>query len=170
MARLRDATGETIHLVVPDVPDLVVVARVDGTNSLRTFLPLGTHAPLFATATGRALLSAMTDEQVADVLDMGLKRYTESTLVDRREVVRAIEQARERGYAVNSAEWRAETAAIGVPIVSRAGAPVAAVAVSMPRTKYEEADLPALADLVMAAGRRIADQLQDWQQGDTWIG
>lgn len=170
LIRLRDATGETIHLVIPDSPDLVVVARVDGTKSLRTFLPLGIHAPMHATASGRALLSAMTDAEVAEVLDVGLAQFTPSTLHDRKEILEEIERTRERGYALNAAEWRSDIAAIGVAILSRVGVPVAALAVSMPLSRYEQSDQAAVADLAKSAARRISDQLQDWQQGETWLG
>lgn len=170
LTRLRDATGETVHLVIPDSRDLVVVARVDGTNSLRTFLPLGTHAPLHATASGRAILAAMTDAEVAEVLEAGLDQYTASTLHERAEILREIEQTRKRGYAINAAEWRSDIAAIGVPIVSRAGVPVAALAISMPLSRYENLDLPDVASAVIDTARRISEQLQDWQQGDTWLG
>ena len=167
---LRDATGETVHLVVPDPPDLVVVLRIDGTNSLRTFLALGTHAPLHATASGRALLGAMSDAEVSDVLDAGLSSFTASTLRDREEVLREIERTRARGYAVNVGEWRPDIAAIGVPVVSRTGVPLAAVAISMPVTRYAELDLPTVTDLVISCARRISEQLQDWQHSDTWLG
>jgi len=170
LTALRDATGETVHLVVPDAPDLVVVARVDGTHSLRTFLPLGTHAPLHATASGRALLSAMTDEQIAEILGERLDRFTPSTVHDRAEVLAEIERTRERGYALNAAEWRSDIAALGVPILSRVGAPTAALAISMPLSRYTTTDVAAMAELAIAAARRISDQLHNWQQSDTWLG
>lgn len=167
---LRDATGETVHLVVPDVPDLVVVARIDGTNSLRTFLALGTRAPLATTASGRALLSAMPDEEVTAVLDAGLEQFTPTTLASREEVLAEIARTRERGYALNAAEWRSDIAAIGVPIRTRAGTALAAVAISMPLSRYQDADVPALADLARAAAERIGEQLQAWQQSGAWVG
>lgn len=165
---LRDATGETVHLVVPDPPDLVVVLRIDGTNSLRTFLALGTHAPLHATASGRALLAAMTDAEVSDVLDAGLSTFTPSTLHDRAEVLREIERTRARGYAVNVGEWRPDIAALGVAVVSRTGLPVAAVAISMPVTRYAELDVPAIAESVIGAARRISEHLAEGRHSDTW--
>jgi DNA-binding IclR family transcriptional regulator len=169
LTKLRDATGETIHLVVPDGRELVVVGRVDGTHSVRTFLPLGTHAPLFATASGRALLSAMGDEEVAAVLEGDLASFTASTVHDRAEVWREIERSRERGYALNAAEWRSDTAALGVPICSPRGTVVAAVAISMPLTRFEDADLGELSQLAIDCAKRITEQLHIWEQGDTWI-
>jgi len=170
MQQLRAAVGETVHLVVPDPPDLVVVARADGTNALRTFLQLGSHAPLHATASGRAILAAMSDDAVADVLDAGVQKYTDSTLFTRDAVLDEIERTRERGYAVNAAEWRTDIAAVGAAILTRAGAPVAGLAISMPLSRYEESDLREVGELAKESARNITEQVADWQQSDTWLG
>jgi IclR family transcriptional regulator, acetate operon repressor len=161
MAKIRDATGETVHLGVPDEQELVIIARLDGTHSLRTFLPLGAWAPLHATASGRALLAAMPDEAVDEILDRGLARYTSRTLVERGEVWRAVRTARERGYATNAAEWRSDIAAIGTSIVSARGRPLAAFAISMPFSRFQEMDHARIAELAIEAARRVQGALRD---------
>lgn len=169
LAGLRDATGETVHLVVPDPPELVVVLRLDGTGSLRTFLELGTRAPLHATASGRALLAAMPAHEVARVLDAGLGTYTPTTLDDRDRVLHELEATRARGWAVNVGEWRRDIAALGAPVLSRTGQPLAAVAISMPVTRYAELDVSAVAELLRTAARRVGELHQD-SAGDSRFG
>lgn len=161
MARIRDETGETVHLSVPDEDELVVIARLDGTHSLRTFLPLGARAPLHATASGRAMLAAMRDDDVDAVLDRGINRYTKRTIVDRDRVWREIRLVRRRGYATNAAEWRHETGAIGTSIGSARGRPLAAFAVSMPYGRYQVADRAGIAALAVDAARRVSETLRD---------
>lgn len=161
MARIRDETGETVHLSVPDEGELVIIARLDGTHSLRTFLPLGARAPLHATASGRAMLAAMPDDDVDAVLDRGINRYTKRTIVDRERVWREIRLSRRRGYATNAGEWRAETGAIGAPIGSAPGRSLAALAVSMPYRRYQIADRAAIAALAVDAVRRVSEVLRE---------
>jgi IclR family transcriptional regulator, acetate operon repressor len=161
MAKIRDATGETVHLGVPDEGELVIIARLDGTHSLRTFLPLGARAPLHATASGRALLAAMPDAVVEDILGRGLARYTSRTLAERDDVWRAVLEARERGYATNAAEWRSDIGAIGTSIVSAGGHPVAAFAVSMPYSRFQELDHARIAGLTIEAARRVQQALRE---------
>jgi len=161
MAHIRDRTGETVHLAVPEADELVVIARLDGTHSLRTFLPLGARAPLYATASGRAMLAAMSDEEVDAVLGRGLQRFTKRTLVDKRRVRRQIDLARRRGYATNAGEWRTDIAAIGASIGSMAGGPLAALSISMPYSRYQAIDRPQIADLVIAAAHRVSEELRD---------
>jgi IclR family transcriptional regulator, acetate operon repressor len=161
MARIRDVTGETVHLSVPDEDELVIIARLDGTHSLRTFLPLGSRAPLHATASGRAMLAAMPDDDVDAVLDRGLNRYTKRTIVDRERLWREIRLVRRRGYATNAAEWRAETGAVGASIDSAAGRPLAAFAVSMPYSRYQVVDRTGVAALAVDAARRVSVTLRE---------
>lgn len=161
MTCIRDALGETVHLTVPDETNLVVIAHLDGTNSLRTFLALGTRAPLHATAGGRAMLSAMGDAEVNRLLDQGIEAYTDRTTLDRDAIWAEITSARERGYAINSAEWRTHIAAIASPIVSRSGQVLAAISISMPMSRYQEIDHAEAGALTMASCRRIATELTD---------
>ena len=161
MRSLRDATGETVHLAVPEQDELVIVARLDGTHSLRTFLPLGARAPLHATASGRAMLAEMADEDVDAVLDRGLQRYTKRTLVDRQRVWREVMLARKRGYGTNAGEWRADIAAIGAAIGSLTGRPLAALSISMPLKRYQAASHSHIAGLAIEAADRVRRELRD---------
>jgi IclR family acetate operon transcriptional repressor len=155
MRRVRDATNETVHLGVPDGGELVIVSRLDGTLPIRTFLQLGTRAPLQSSAGGRAMLAAMTDEAIESILEQGTKRFTERTIVDRDEIWAEIKRTRERGYALNAGEWRQGIGAVGAAVLSREGTPQAGISMSMPLARWDEADLPQLAGLLMEAARRI---------------
>jgi IclR family transcriptional regulator, acetate operon repressor len=161
MGHIRDQTGETVHLAVPEENELVIIARLDGTHSLRTFLPLGARAPMHATASGRAMLAAMPDTAVEAVLDRGVRRYTKRTVLDRGRVWREIRLARKRGYATNAGEWRNEIAAIGTSIEARAGAPLAAFAISMPLSRYQKVDRARIAELAMRAAARVSRALRE---------
>jgi IclR family transcriptional regulator, acetate operon repressor len=161
MGHIRDETGETVHLAVPEQHELVIIARLDGTHSLRTFLPLGARAPMHATASGRAMLAAMPDGDVETVLDRGLSRYTKRTVVDRDRVWREVRLARKRGYATNSGEWRTDIAAIGTSIGSMAGRPLAAFAISMPLSRFQKVDRTRIAELAIDSATRVSRALRE---------
>jgi DNA-binding IclR family transcriptional regulator len=157
MRDIRDATGETVHLGVGQDDHLVIIGRVDGTRSLRAYIPVGTRAPLIASASGRAWLSALPDADVEALLERGITRYTDDTITDVDEVRRKIKLARERGFAVNEGEWREAIAAIGTVILSPDGRPLATMALSMPLARYREMDVSETAALLQTAARRTAD-------------
>ena len=138
MRALRDRYGETVHLTVPDGADVVVISRIDGTNSLRTFLELGVRAPMLSTAGGRAMLSAMPDEVLDELLARGARRHTDRTKLDAKSIRAEVQRCRDRGYATNEAEWRADIAAIAAPVVGRSGRVIAAISISMPHARLAE--------------------------------
>ncbi|GAA1862337.1 IclR family transcriptional regulator domain-containing protein [Brevibacterium marinum] len=155
MNGVRDVIGETMHLLMLDGLDHVVVARVDGTNPIRTFLELGTRPMFHSTSSGRSLLSVMAEADVAEILD----REAREQDFDRAEVLDEVRLTRERGYALNHAEWRTNIAAVGVPVVTQQGVPLAAISISMPLTSFLEHDHERVGRLLVEAGARITESL-----------
>ena len=141
---LRDTYRETVHLTVADGDHVIVIARVDGTNSLRTFLEVGTQAPILNSAGGRAILSRMAPEITQGLLEQPIQAHTSATITDREVIKAQVEEARERGYATNEAEWRSGIAAIAAPIVAPDGEVLGAVSLSMPTSRYQTLDVPAV--------------------------
>lgn len=162
LTELRDAYGETVHLTVPDFPTVLVVTRVDGTNSLRTFLELGTRAPMASSAAGRAVLSVSSPDLLEALLARPIERHTEVTLQDHEEVRRLVAQAREDGWAVNRGEWRSGIAAVAAPVVAAEGAVLGAVSLSMPAARLEELDIAAVGARVATMCRQLA--------AESWAG
>ena len=155
MNGVRDVIGETMHLLMLDGLEHVVVARVDGTNPIRTFLELGTRPAFHSTSSGRSLLSVMDESDVREVLD----RESKDQGFDRAEVLEEIRMTRERGYALNHAEWRTNIAAVGVPVMTQQGVPLAAISVSMPMTSFLEHDHDQVGRLLIDASARITESL-----------
>jgi IclR family acetate operon transcriptional repressor len=151
MVRLRDAVNETIHLSVPDALQcMVVVDRVDCDHPVRTFHTIGDNSPLHATAVGRAVLAHLPKQDVEELIAGGLERYSDTTPADPDALRAELDRIRSDGYAVNRNQYRPGVCAIAAPILDEEGTPLAAVAVSMPESRYDEDQLPEW-------GRRVAE-------------
>ena len=149
MIRLRDKVNETIHLSVPDALQcMVVVDRVDCDHAVRTYHEIGDTSPLHATATGRAVLAHLPAADVDELIDRGLDSYSESTLTDPPELRTELKRVRTNGYSVNRNQYRPDVCAIAAPILDTDGTPLAAVAISMPDSRYDPAKEPQLGRLV----------------------
>lgn len=91
---------------------------------------IGKHAPLHATASGKILLSTYTDVQLESyITDTGLKRYTDRTIVQQKELSEDLEKVRERGYAIDDEECELGLKCISYPIYSYSGRIYAAISV-----------------------------------------
>jgi IclR family transcriptional regulator, acetate operon repressor len=138
MVRLRDAVDETIHLAVPDgLRCMVMVDRVDCGQVVRTFHQIGDVSPMHATATGRAVLGDLTAEEVEEVIAAGLQGYGAETITDPGQLRAELDRVRRDGYALNRNQFMPDVCAIAAAVLAEDGTPVAAVAISMPTSRYD---------------------------------
>lgn len=158
MHTLAEQTGETVYLAVREGYSTVLVERLDSTQALRTYLPLGAPGPLHGPSTGKAILAALPDAEIDAYLDRGIERYTKSTKTPSA-LRRDVKQIRETGYAVNMGEWRHEVAGIGAAIRSRLGHPVAAISISLPMVRLALHDVPAVGARIVEAVHSVEQQL-----------
>ncbi|MFI6808041.1 IclR family transcriptional regulator [Streptomyces luteogriseus] len=157
MVRLRDTVNETIHLSVPDALQcMVVVDRVDCSHAVRTFHTVGDTSPLHATATGRAVLAHLPKQDVEELIERGLERYSDTTPADPDELRAELDRIRTDGYAVNRNQYRPDVCAIAAPVLDEDGTPLATVAISMPDSRYDADRLPEWGRMVADAATEIA--------------
>jgi len=161
LEELRDATTETIHLVIRDGDSLIILSRCDSQQAVRTFVEIGTPAPLHATASGLAILAKLSTAEVERVIDRGLEKYTSNTLVSRSKLLNEVERTREFGFAVNDKSWwRPDVSAIGSAILNAAGRPIAAVAISIPSSRFDRDRIPFYGSCALDATTKISKALE----------
>ncbi|MBA4866310.1 IclR family transcriptional regulator [Streptomyces sp. PSKA54] len=160
MIRLRDAVNETIHLSVPDALQcMVVVDRVDCDHPVRTFHAIGDTSPLHATAVGRAILAQLPKRDVEELITRGLERFSDTTPTDPDELRAELDRIRADGYALNRNQFRPGVCAVAAPVLDESGTPLAAVAVSMPDSRYDADRVPEWGALVAGTAAEISGRL-----------
>lgn len=154
---LAQATGETIHLCVPDgTRQLVLIERVDSIHPVRTFNPIGAGTGFHNSAAGKAWLASLPDDELRSRLAHPLERTTPNTITDADVVMQQVLKVRVNGYAINRAENRAAVCAIGAAVVDPTGRPVATVSISVPDSRFVESRIPEWGALVRDAARAIS--------------
>ncbi|WP_234389946.1 IclR family transcriptional regulator [Streptomyces sp. MMG1533] len=160
MIRLRDTVDETIHLSVPDALHcMVVVDRVDCDHAVRTFHEIGDTSPLHATAVGRATLARLPKQDVEELIARGLERFSDATPADPDELRAELDRIRTDGYAINRNQYRPGVCALAAPVLDENGTPLAAVAVSMPDSRYDADREPEWGGLVVGTAAEISRRL-----------
>jgi IclR family transcriptional regulator, acetate operon repressor len=164
LERLASDTGEYCRLSVVDGAGLVWIARAQGaTQGLRYDPPMGREVVLHATATGKAWLATLPEEEALRLVcargfdtPPGFGPRVVKTVDELR---RHLDAARSRGYATAIEEGEPGTVAIAAAFRAseRPGAPVAgAVSVAGPQVRIGEARIDAIAPLLLATTREIA--------------
>jgi IclR family acetate operon transcriptional repressor len=159
MEELLRRTDETIHLMVPEGTKMVLIERLETPKPVRIVIPLGGSAPIHASSNGKAFLASSRREDVERLLPPTLPGYTETTTLNRSDLLSELEKVRLRGDAINSAEWRDDICAVAAPILCPEGAPIASISISTPINRMPEELQPTYGALVQRAAQNISQAL-----------
>ena len=142
LVRVRDITGETVHLAVPSGEGLVYIDKIESLETVRMNSTIGTFVPLHSSGVGKAYLSALPEEELDNYLENAvLSPITPFTTTDPGALRAQIDQCRARGFVFDSQENETGIACFGAPILDEDGYPIAAVSVSVPLFRLSEDDL-----------------------------
>ncbi|WP_423199971.1 MULTISPECIES: IclR family transcriptional regulator [unclassified Cupriavidus] len=143
LARISAACGDASFAIVRDGPLSLCVARHVGTHPVQVLvIQVGTRQPLGVGAAGLALLAALPDENVAEIVAANmatLAQYGGMTPDRMRILVRA---TRERGWSVIGNHATRGALAVGMAVRNAEGDPVAGISVAttlarMPRERQQ---------------------------------
>lgn len=157
MRSLMETTGETVNLGIRRGSDVVFLSQVETHLAIRAFIPPGTKSPLHASGIGKALLSTMEPERIAQMVGPGaLERFTPKTLPGLDALVADMAVSRARGYAVDDEERTEGMRCIAAPIRDVHGDAVAGISVSGPSHRIGPGDLRRLGELVKLTARELS--------------
>lgn len=142
LTELAAKTNETVHLCVPTHGMAVVVDLIRGIYPLQTITTIGTSLPLFATASGKALLAAMSEKELKSLKNhMALSAFTRNTLPDWNDLIKEVNAIKEAGIAIDREEHQSGICGLAIPVKGPGGE---ACSIGMPISKvrfqarYEE--------------------------------
>jgi DNA-binding IclR family transcriptional regulator len=159
MTRLAEQTGETVHLSVLDGSDVVYLDKIESAHHIRAHTSVGSRAPAYTVATGKAMLAQMPDDYI-DRFEGRMERYTDTTRTSIAELREDIRLTREQGHAiVPEGEWREGIAACACAILNRTGDLAGAIGMSGPDSRIKRKQLKEIAPMVMDAARTISTAL-----------
>ncbi|CAM4393037.1 IclR family transcriptional regulator [Bordetella muralis] len=130
LQRIADETEDTVYLSLRSGLESICVARYEGDFPVKTLtLSVGARRPLGVGAGSLALLAFQDEQTMLNIIDRTSEaraRYHFSDATLRKLVA----DAQARGYALNDGMLVSGMSAVGVPIRSSAGIPVAAISVA----------------------------------------
>jgi len=134
MVELVERTGETVFIgiLTPDF-EVLQLDKVVSAHVIRYDAPLGEKRPAHCTAMGKILLADLPPEQLAMFFrGRRLHRFTPRTITQRGALMRALEEVRQAGVAVNVEERVPGASSVGAAIRAETGRAVAGIIVAGP--------------------------------------
>lgn len=137
--RVGDETEEMALLATENAGRTMVLYQARGSKSVTTDSYLGIRLPLHCTATGKAMLSQLPEEEVDRVIaEHPLTASTENTITDPEELKAEVARVRETRVSFDDEERILGMRAVASPIVDRETGEVAgALAVTGPSSRVQ---------------------------------
>jgi IclR family KDG regulon transcriptional repressor len=144
---LRELAGlvnNTVFLAMHQDDEVIYIDKMETHNSLRKYSIIGTRAPLYCTALGKAMLTGRSATEIRQTFKhRKLKGYTPKTFTDVDRLVAEIDKTRARGWSIDDEEYEKGLRCIGAPIRDYRSQVIGAVSTSgsiamIPRQKVKE--------------------------------
>ncbi|MDD2207584.1 MAG: IclR family transcriptional regulator [Aminobacterium sp.] len=149
---MRDYSGETIHLFVFENGRAYYLEKLESPSPLVMRSKVGAELPLYSTAGGKAILSALPLERIESYLKKTvLIERTTNTITDPEELIQQLKIYKTRGYSEENQENEEGIRCVAVPIVDSNGFPLGAVSVSAPAYRFDDKKAVVL-------GRKLAQE------------
>lgn len=174
LQRLRDMTGETAYLAVPDDGMVLALGKFESPHDIRSAARLGARKPLHCTSQGKAILAFLPEAEAQAMLGHApLERFTPQTITDRDTLMRQLRIVRARGYAIEDQEILWGNRCVGAPVLDSTGRPVAAISVAGPIYRLTSERVAQLGPEVANVARNIGLGLRSTparqsQSGTSW--
>ncbi len=155
---LNATTGEAVHLAVLEGVDLVTLIKREARHALRVDAgSIGKTGACHATATGKAILAWLPEDEALKVLEArGMRAFTEKTITDRDRLLQELHQVRTDGFAVDNEEFQQHVVCVGAPILDQNGSVIGSISVSTPTVRANDEHLALVRREVMAATGKLS--------------
>lgn len=159
MARLSNETGESVYLLVPDLPFYQAVC-IDSVESPQPVISkFRMSAPLYAGSSKKSILAFLGDEYLQSLLsNIELIPLTKNTVIDPDLLIKQIKEIRACGYDISIEESVHDAGAIAAPIFDSYGI-VGSICLFIPLYRFSQERKPLLIELTLKATNDISKLL-----------
>jgi len=163
LIELSKQTKETVNVGILSNNEVVIISKIEGSDeNLRVTLQPGDHEALHATGLGKILISETPEDKIREMVreEKGkLRKYTQNTIITVDQLVDEIEKVRKQGYAVDSEEYSIGLYCIAMPLRDYTGNIIAAISVSSPYARINEARIKEILHYLEIASHKISATL-----------
>lgn len=155
LARLAEASDETVNLAVPTPLGVEHLSQVDSPHFIGSTNWIGRRVPHHCTAVGKVFLAF----GAAAVSPGRLEPVTPATVIDRRQLADQLETVRLQGHSRVTGELEPGLAAAAAPVRGAGGEVVAALSISGPEHRLTPARLAELSEILLQEAAALSARL-----------
>jgi len=160
LEELSAKTDETVFLAVENKDAIVYLDRIEKMSSITTSAGLGMRRPMYCTGLGKAMLAAYPASRVKEIWDAGdHPAVTKNTIRSYDEMVQALAQTRQRGFAVDNREMEDEIFCVAAPIYGRSDKAVGAISIAAIYLKMNPKKTELFGNMIVETALAISKRL-----------
>jgi DNA-binding IclR family transcriptional regulator len=157
---LSSKSGESVFMATYDGAEIVYLDQVMGPSMLRLSVNPGSRGPMYCTALGKAILAALPDDTVLEIItEESLKRFTDFTIQSREQLLADLKKTRKRGFAIDDRELFADISCIAAPVFGSTGEPTAAISIVSHSSRMNTSRIEQLGTLLQEAVLNLSRRL-----------
>ncbi len=158
--RLQRELRETVFFCLLDDGQVFYIEKIESQQSVRTGCTVGSRAPAYCTAVGKAMLAELTDTDVNDIIRRwGLKAVTPNTITTASQLKAELRAIRSRGFAIDNEEKEPGLRCVSAAVRGDSGKLLAALSVSGPAFRLTKERVPEIGKAVMQAAGELSYEL-----------
>lgn len=118
LKELRDATNETVNLGIIEDKSVVLLSKLESTNSIKLVSYIGGKMHMYSSAMGKAVLATYNDKQLSAYLtDITFEKLTPNTIDNEQALLTALNETRAQGYSIDDVENQPGVYCLGFALV-----------------------------------------------------
>lgn len=138
MKELKAEINEAIHLTVRVNNEAIYIEKIDTDHPIRLYTKKGRRTPLYAGASGRILLAYLPDEEINEIINKPLEKFTDNTPIFKDDLWNKIKYTRAKGYTLSKEELCPDSWEIAVPVFNTRESVVASLSVAGPLSRLND--------------------------------
>ncbi len=159
--RMVEECNETAYVSIFKENHIVYLDVVETNLTVRVVSRVGSRLPAYCTASGKAHLAFMSDEEFESTMaEQNLVQHTPTTLANIDSLKKELEEVRTKGYAIDNEELDPGVRCIAAPIRDYTRRIVGAVSISGPNMRLDDKRLEdEVIPMILRAGEDLSTRL-----------
>lgn len=160
--KLHQEFGEAVNVSVLDISStnvyksVIIVKEDSKTNILSVSPTLGSVMDCYCSSVGKCLLAFTPGVSERQLKNYTFSRFTPNTITDVPTLLQELNTVRAQGYALDNEEQEIGLTCVGVPILDKAGAAVAALSISGPTQRLQNHDVAQIVEQLKRTSAEIS--------------
>lgn len=161
---LSESIGETIHIAQLASAQVLYVDKRNAKRPVEMFSQAGKVGPAYCTGVGKAMLAFLPETEQSTALDQqSYHPFTPNTLTRRDQLVLALTEIKQRGFAFDDEEHEPGIICIAVPILTSSQSVIGALSVTSTTNKTSLEQMEKWVAEMRDAAQKIAAAAEHWR-------